>query len=167
MGAFFQPKEWFNISDHDKFSGASWEKQLTISIFDYLPIYAKLPPNHKAPDFPEVLEGTVSFQEYYKGSNYQIGRMHVTDAAKLRIPLFYFPGMRMKLDGQEVSFDFNDCRDQEYCFGLINAYVPIGDHTLWIGLTNTPVRATANSITILSIAAYLYILFFKRKERWF
>src|SRR5581483_9913751 len=54
---FYQPKAWLNISDQDKFSGESWQKQLTISIFDYLPIYAKLPPNHIASDLPEVLNG--------------------------------------------------------------------------------------------------------------
>src|SRR4030042_3211047 len=49
---YFVPKAWLNITDTDKFSGISWEKQLTISIFDYLPIYAKLPPYSKAPDLP-------------------------------------------------------------------------------------------------------------------
>jgi len=35
------------MTDEEKFSGANWQKQLTSSIFDYLPIYAPLPPVEK------------------------------------------------------------------------------------------------------------------------
>jgi len=65
--SYFTPKDWLYITDADKFSGESWQKQLTISIFDYLPIYAKFPPISLAPAVPEVLEGEASFWNILRG----------------------------------------------------------------------------------------------------
>ena len=96
--SFFVPKDWLNITDAEKFSGTFWEKQLTISIFDYLPIYGILPPWSKAPDFPEVLSGNVKFLEYKKGSDFQTGVLEATKDSMIRIPLFDFPGMEVRVD---------------------------------------------------------------------
>lgn len=162
---FFQPKTWLNISDQDKFSGTSWEKQLTISIFDYLPIYAKFPPNHKAPDLPEVLEGSAQFLSYKKGSDFQIGKISATNSAVLRLPLFDFPGMKVYLDGSEIAHSHNNCRNEQFCLGLITFNIPSGNHTIKAQLTNTPVRTISNIITILSIMAVAVI--FVKDEKVF
>src|SRR4030043_139468 len=50
---YFRPIGWLDITDQDKFSGELWEKQITASIFDYLPVFAKAPPAGKAPAPPE------------------------------------------------------------------------------------------------------------------
>ena len=125
---FFKPMNWLDITDKEKFSDNLWEKQLTISIFDYLPIYAKLPPIKKAPEYPEVLIGETKFLSYEKGSNYQIGDLDVKKDATLRIPLFDFPGMEVKIDGKKQPHINNNCKDQEFCLGLITFDVPKGLH---------------------------------------
>ncbi|MCL4366969.1 6-pyruvoyl-tetrahydropterin synthase-related protein [Patescibacteria group bacterium] len=157
--SFFQPKEWYNITDQDKFSGVLWQKELTISIFDYLPIYAKLPPNHAAPAVPEILDGQAQFVSYQKGSDFQTGRIQVEQAATVRFPLFDFPGMKVFLDGQEINHHHYDCRNEEYCLGLITTLVPTGTHTLIVRLTNTPIRLFGNIISIISIIIILYLVF--------
>jgi len=148
---FFTPKNWLDISDADKFSGASWEKQLTISIFDYLPIYATLPPITKAPDTPEVLEGQVEFLEYEKGSDYQTGTVEAKNDSLIRVPLYDFPGMEVKIDGVVTPYVNNDCRDEEYCLGLITFRLPQGTHRIDIKLTNTPIRKIGNILTFISL----------------
>lgn len=163
--SFFQPKEWLNISDRDKFSGKNWEKQLTISIFDYLPTFAKLPPNKKAPELPDTLEGEVNFISFKKGSNFQKGELEVKKDAILRFPLFDFPGMEVKIDKRLVSHWNNDCRNQEYCLGLITFYVPVGKHIVEAKLKDTPVRAFGNIITLISIAISAGIIFYARNEK--
>lgn len=157
--SFFQPKAWLNISDQGKFSGQSWEKQLTISIFDYLPIYAKLPPNKKAPDLPEVLDGEAKFISYKKGSNYQEGKIEVSGKATIRLPLFDFPGMEVMVDQNKVKFWHSDCREQEYCLGLITFNVEEGRHTISAKLLDTPVRTISNIITIISVLIIAGLLF--------
>lgn len=148
---FFQPHAWVNISDKDKFSGKSWDKQLTISIFDYLPIYAKLPPTSLAPEKPEVLEGVANFESYKKGSDFQYGNVSVSKEALLRLPLFDFPGMKVMVDDKQVFHWHDDCRGQEYCLGLITFKVSEGAHFIKTELTDTPVRSVGNLITLFSI----------------
>lgn len=155
---FFRSKEWFGISDKDKFSGPFWEKELTISIFDYLPIYAKLPPNKKAPELPEVLEGDVQFINYKKGSNYQKGEVEVKENSVIRLPLLDFPGMRVTVDGKVVGHRNNDCRGEEYCWGLITFDLPAGRHFIKAKLMDTQIRSIGNIITLISFILLLVLI---------
>lgn len=164
-GNFFKPKEWIEISDEEKFSGISWQKQMTISIFDYLPIYAKLPPNREAPKFPEVLEGEVIFLNYQKGGNYQFGALDAKGDSIIRLPLFDFPGMKVTMDGREIAHLHNDCRREDYCFGLITVWIPSGKHTIYTHLNDTLIRSLGNIITIVSLFTLL-VLIFKEYGLW-
>jgi len=157
--SFFQPKSWFNISDSDKFSGSLWEKQLTISIFDYLPIYAKFPPTQKAPDYPEVLNGKVEFINYKKGSNYQIGEINAVSNSILRLPLFDFPGMEVTIDQKKVNHWHDDCRNEKFCLGLITFDVLQGKHKIEARFKDTNIRIISNIITLGSGILVLGLFF--------
>lgn len=150
---FFQPKDWLTLTDQEKFSGYLWEKQLTISIFDYLPIYAVLPPITKALEVPEVLEGKVQFLDYRKRSYYQQGQVLVKSESRLRLPFFDFPGMIASIDGRVVDHWHDDCRDQEFCLGLVTFKVPEGKHIIKAEIKNTPVRTVGDSLTVVSLIA--------------
>ena len=163
---FFVPKAWLNITDADKFSGINWEKQLTISIFDYLPIYATLPPNHKAPELPEVLSGEVNFVDYNKGSDFQTGQLDAVTDARIRLPIFDFPGMVVLVDGEEHNFVHNECGGEEFCFGLITIDLKKGYHTLVVELTDTPVRSVGNLITLGSFVIMGSILIYRVRRRY-
>lgn len=162
--SFFHPRQWLNISDKDKFSDSSWEKQLTISIFDYLPIYAKLPPTSKAPDLPEVLEGEVNFLSYKKGSNYQIGGIEVFEQSLLRLPLFDFPGMKVTVDGRKVNHWHDDCRREQFCLGLITFSVPSGTHKIEAKLYDTPIRTIGNLFTLVSAVVIAWLFYHGSKK---
>lgn len=165
---FFHPFEWYNITDKEKFSGVSWDKQLTISIFDYLPIYAKFPPTSPAPKYPETLEGLADFKSYTRESDSKRWRVYVSEDALLRAPMFDFPGMKVFIDSQLVDHWNDDCRNEEFCHGLITFKIPQGEHEIFIKLTNTPLRAISNLITILSIFVVLILLApnFKYFKKW-
>jgi hypothetical protein len=159
---FYTPKDWLNITDSDKFSGISWQKQMTISIFDYLPIYAKLPPVTQAPDLPEVLDGKASFSDYQKGSNFQIGNIKVENEATIRLPLFDFPGMRVKINDRTVEHGHNDCRGEEFCLGLISFKLSPGNYKMEAKLTDTPVRMIGNCLTLISIMVVFWVIIKKK-----
>ncbi|MDP3994462.1 MAG: hypothetical protein Q8P91_01365, partial [bacterium] len=161
---FFVPKNWLAINDSDKFSGISWEKQMTISIFDYLPIYATLPPIKEAPDLPEVLDGKVQISDYKKGSNFQTGRVEVIDEATIRLPLFDFPGMRVKANGQVIKHNHDDCRGEEFCLGLITFKLPQGNYDIEAKLTDTPVRKVSNYLTLTSIVVLAWLILKKNMQ---
>lgn len=162
--AYFSPRDWYyDVDDSTKFSGELWEKQLTISIFDYLPIYSVLPPWEKAPELPEVIEGNASFSYYTKGSHYQMGRVDVlTNNALLRIPLFDFPGMNVFVDGKKVPHVNDNCVGQRYCLGLVTFSVSKGSHLVEIRLQDTPVRKIGNYLTLISFCAIVFLLVKKR-----
>jgi hypothetical protein len=159
--SFFVPKDWLNITDSDKFSGVSWQKQMTISIFDYLPIYSTLPPINEAPPTPEIMDGKAEVLEYTKGSDFQYGTIKVNEDASIRLPLFDFPGMVVKVNGEKVSHYNNDCRGHDFCYGLISVDLPVGEYKIEVELTDTPVRKIGNFITLISLASLVW--FFKRK----
>lgn len=152
---FFKAKEWYPISDKDKFSNQEWERQLTVSIFDYLPIFAEYPPNKKAPEQPEILEGQAQFSYYKKGSNFQLGEVNVTKKATIRLPLYDFPGMIVLVDGKRVEHTHNNCQNEDYCFGLITTTIPEGVHTLEVRLTKTWDQQLGDVISVLSIILIL------------
>lgn len=165
---FFHPNKWYDITDADKFSGSSWEKQLTISIFDYLPIYAKFPPTSAAPMNPETLEGLADFKNAIRRSDYKSWSVNVSKDSLLRAPIFDFPGMRVFVDGQPVSHWNNDCRNQEFCLGLVTFKVPEGEHKILIKLTNTSVRVIGNILSFISIIVLIILLFPRKKyfKKW-
>jgi hypothetical protein len=159
---FFKPNKWYDITDTDKFSGISWEKQLTISIFDYLPIYAKFPPTSAAPMNPETLEGLADFKEARKGSNFKSWTVEVSNDSLLRAPIFDYPGMKVFVDGIKVDHWNDDCRNQEFCLGLVTFKVPQGNHEILIKLTNTPIRVVGNLLTVVSLIILMFLLFPKK-----
>jgi hypothetical protein len=148
----------------DKFSGESWQKELTISIFDYLPIYAKLPPITPAPAQPEVLDGAATFPSYTKGSDFQNGVIDVKKSALIRLPLFDFPGMVTKIDGKIVSHVNNNCSGEVFCLGLITYKVPVGTHTISVKLTDTPIRKVGNYLSLISLASVISLFVIKKKH---
>ena len=161
---FYVPKDWLTINDSEKFSGVSWQKQLTISIFDYLPIYAKLPPISAAPDLPEVLDGTAEFSDYRKGSDFQTGSVEVLADATLRLPLFDFPGMQVKVNGVVINHGHNDCRNEEFCLGLVSFKLPEGKYYIETRLTDTPVRKIGNYLSLTGIVVVFWLIIKKNEK---
>lgn len=166
---FFRPNKWYDITDSQKFEGASWEKQLTISIFDYLPIYAQFPPTSAAPENPETLEGNAEFRNPQKGSDYKSWNVDVKEPSLIRAPIFDFPGMEVFVDGVKINHWNNDCRGEEFCHGLVTFNISPGYHNILIKLSNTPVRSLGNIITIFSFILLLILLLPKNtlKHKYF
>lgn len=158
---FFVPKDWVYITDNDKFSGVNWQKQMTISIFDYLPISATLPPINEAPLVPEIMDGKAEISNYVKGSDFQTGRVKVLEDATIRIPLFDFPGMQVKVNGKVVPHYNNDCRGTDFCYGLISFKLDKGEYDIDVRLNDTPIRRIGNYVSLISIAIVVYLIFKK------
>jgi len=164
VGRFFVPRDWEFINDNDKFSGQSWIKQITISIFDYTPIWATLPPWDKAPDYPEILDSEGEFINYFKGSDYQIGLLYLEEKSTIRLPLFDFPGMVAYVDGVQVSHYHDDCSGQRYCLGLITFDVEKGIHRVAVKLTNTKVRTIGEAISICAVLIISLVYYYNEKN---
>jgi len=147
---FFKPQSWINITDQEKFSGPSWDKQMTISIFDYLPIFANMPPSQPAPNQPELLEGAATVTDYQKGSHWQSGNLEViSDQATIRLPLFYYPGFTLTLDNKTHPLTYDNP------LGLITFTTPQGNHSFHVKLESTPIRRFSDILTLASLASLI------------
>lgn len=158
--SFFRTSDWFNINDGQKFSGASWEKQLTISIFDYLPIFAKTPPTEKAPEQPTVISGSAEILFYQKGTDWQKGEIWSNSAeTEVRLPLFYFPGFSVFVDGKKSLINYNNE------LGLIDVKIPQGDHQVFVKLLKTTDRWVGDLMSLLGVILIGALVIYERKAQ--
>ena len=160
--AVFQ--KWIKTDDQQLLTGQEFLKQQTASIFDYLPTSATLSPNYKAPEIPEITEGKAEIKNYKKGSNYQTGEIMVeSETAKIRLPIFDFPGMMVTVDENQTSFNHNDCSNQDYCFGQISFDLNKGLHQVTVKLENTLPRKVGDVLSLLTLVSVTMIFFSKKK----
>jgi uncharacterized membrane protein len=151
---YFRPRTWYpNMVDTDKFTGDTWRLQRTASIFDYLPKYAPLPPAVPPVGDLHYLEGKGEYIQLAKRSNYQQYQLQVSSPALIELQTLYFPGWKLKLNGQNVSID----PSQDPLLGRPRLTVPVGTHVLEYVLTSTPIQLWGNSLTLISLAALLIV----------
>ena len=156
---FFRPSKWYDITDRDKFSGELWEKQLTISIFDYLPIYASLPPSSPAPEQPYFIRGEGGqIKNFQKGTDWQKFQVEVVSESLLQLPLYDFPGWQVSANGEPVEIN------HENELGLITIRLKEGHYRIEARLNDTPVRKLGNIISIAGIIT-LPAFWFSRVRR--
>lgn len=159
---YFHPREWFpGMTDAQKFSGKSWNWQITGSIFDYLPIYAPMPPADPAGGDLGITSGVGRSARIKKSTNYQRYQIEIlSDKAIVEIQTFHFPGWRVFLDGKPVVID--PARDP--LLGRMLVDVERGSHELVAQFTHTPVRFFADVISLLSWLCLPVILWLTRKQ---
>ena len=154
---FFRPRAWFpDTTDADKFTGKSWQLLVTASIFDYLPVWAPLPPPDPAGSDINILEGKAEVTRLEKRSHRQRYAVSVaSQAAVIELQTFYFPGWRIWVDGKEMTID--PTRDK--FLGRMRVDLPAGGHDVLARFTDTPVRLVGNLVSLASwIGLALYII---------
>lgn len=155
---YFRPRQWYpQMTDAQKFSGKSWVWQITGSIFDYLPIWAPLPPADPAGGDLGITSGQGTYTTLAKRTNYQEYAVNIeSNSAVVEIQTFYFPGWRVFLDGAEVTID----PSRDPLLGRMQIDVPSGEHKIIARFTNTPIRTLGNA---LSLASWLLLFFITLK----
>jgi hypothetical protein len=158
---YFRPREWYpTMTDKIKFepTSKSWQLQLTSSIFDYLPIYAPLPPAHQATTDLTILQGIGSFERQSKKSNYQRYSLVISEPAIVQLETLYFPGWKLFLDGIEQQVD----PSLDPLLGRPQLLVPPGPHILEYKLFNTPIRSISNFVSFVSWLILIWWLVFRQ-----
>lgn len=147
-GNYFRPDKWLpDMTDDLKFSGQSWQLAITSGIFDYLPIYAPMPPGNPAGADLGIINGQGHFTTVTKRTNYQEYRVEITSPeAVVEIQTFYFPGWRVWFDGTEVEID----PKRDPLLGRMKFTVPAGNHRIIARFTNTPIRTIGNTLSLLA-----------------
>ncbi|MBL7078633.1 glycosyltransferase family 39 protein [Candidatus Shapirobacteria bacterium] len=155
---YFQPEKPIYISDQEKlFSEKGWNRLQTDAIFDYLPKSAFFPPTAPAPKDVLLREGSVEnrleVKNFEQGTDWLKFKISIQKEGEIMLPVYYFPGWRGWLDKKEVELTY------EKDLGRIIMEVPAGEHQGELRLTNTPVRAWANFISLIAWWSLLVVAF--------
>jgi hypothetical protein len=139
-------------------------RELTAEERESVPPFSYYNPDNVIVDYDDIIElkkgGEI--RTLYSGEvgGSKVGgikRLEVAKDSLIRIPLFDFPGMEVKIDGKVTPHINNDCRNEKFCQGLITFTVPKGEHNIEIRLRNTPVRSVGNILTLISFGVIIYL----------
>lgn len=160
-GGFFTPKDWISITDEEKLSGELLERQLTASIYDYLPKSASRAPGTRAPDGLIVESGEVNVLDSIRGTNWYSFDVDVVSEAEVVIPTYDFPGWRVWVDGEEVPHG----RTEE--LGLLKVEIDRGVKNIEARLTKSFPRRVGDMLTIFGIIITGILVIGKKDEKLF
>ena len=124
---------------------------------DYLPVWVKVRKSEKITS-PIVIGGEAEVSNFTTRSNSAKFDLSVSKEATLEVPITYFPGWTVRLNGAKVNLD--DPGE----LGLIRFPAAPGEYDVDVRLENTPLRTVGNLISFISLLIVFYFLFlFKRK----
>lgn len=148
--SYYKPKSWLNITEYEKYSGYLWDKQMTISIFDYLPTSAQTPPIHPAPVLPLSSTRNYSLTNFQKGTNWIAFDYSSTEDSTVTINILDFPGWKFFDNDNKIEHANN-------VDGVITIQLSPGDHHIKGRLTDTPIRLLGNLTTLITLPLALYL----------
>jgi len=160
---YFRPSTWLpNMTDSQKFSGKSWQYQITSGIFDYLPIFAKAPPADAAGSDLDIISGIGEYRTLFKNSRLQKYSLSITSSSAIaELQTYYFPGWQAYLNGQKQIID--STRDP--LLGRIQVDLPKGSSDLILKFNNTPIRTISNLLSLISWVCFIIILWIQRPKK--
>jgi hypothetical protein len=141
----FRPVSWLNISDEQKFSGQEWKRQQTVSLFDYLPIGVEKGPTEDAPPKPIIASGQARILDWQKGSDFQKGRISVSENSRIGLPIYFFPNWEVLANAAKLNIR------PEGELGLISFDLEKGEWEIKAHLRDTPIRTAGNLVSLLSL----------------
>jgi len=158
---YFAPRDfYYGLSDSQKLTGAAWEEQQKGAILDYLPRTAS-EPKEKAPVAPFVVSGMASVKDFINKSNGFSFKAEVARTSQIELPVFYFPGWKVQVDGKEEAVYHQNL------LGRIAVNLERGSHTVAGKFTNTPIRAVANAVSLVSALLFLTALVYGKSKKIF
>lgn len=140
---YFQPQEFYSPDrDYTSFKALAWEASRRSD--EYLPPGFRIPQS-----FEELPQEKIVFEEgegeiedvVIKSSSYSF-QIWSRRPARVKINALSFPGFKAWVDGQETVLEARG--DQ-----LIEVKLSPGEHQVSVELTNTPIRAVANWLSLI------------------
>jgi hypothetical protein len=149
---FAKPSAYF-----DKEEGYYSTNDATTTVQDeYMPIWVKEKPRQRFTKKAEFVLGQGEINTIMYTNNKTSFNVDIKKDAQIRVHTIYWPGWNASIDGKSVPILYNNQR------GLIELAIPQGKHGVEVKFSETPIRLTADVISLLSLA-FLAFYRFKRK----
>ena len=157
--SYFKPEKFIGVTESDYLSGTYWEKQIKRSIFDYLPIYAKMPPRDLVTVNYQIIEGKAEVTEFNKGTNWIDLEINAETTAKIMLSQYYFPGWEVEINGEKTAIDYNND------LGLMTIGVEPGNSLIKVELHNSMVRTIGNGLSLVSIFGLVGVSIWEKNKK--
>ncbi len=148
-----------NLTDEQKFSGAAWDLQRTAGIFDYLPKTAKENPKSPPSTLAEIIDGGGLVTGKSQGTNWAKFDVDLKKDSTVRVNIFDFPIWKAEIDGKKTQITVP--KDEKW--GRIYLNIPEGKHSVYLKLTDTPIRTAANFISLFAWLGLGALFIFRKK----
>lgn len=136
------------LTDKQKFEGEAWRLQQAGGILDYLPSTSQMAPDRPRARVATVVDGNGEIFDSALGTDWIEFYVRVSSVGAItRIEQFDFPGWKVTVDGKVV--DHYVAKGEEW--GRMYAVIPMGEHKVRAEFVDTPIRSTANVITIVTL----------------
>jgi len=124
----------------------------TTSSSELMPLWVVERPNHLPPQKIELINSEGNIENISFNSR-QVAFKSITDTEGLiRVNTIYYPGWKAFVNGKEVKIDYSNKK------GVMDISVPSGENTIELLFRETPLRAGADGISIITafgLIAYL------------
>lgn len=130
--------------------------------FGYLPKSAVEKPKRVADTPYQILTGDSDVFNFKQGTNWLRFETNTKTHTIIRLSQFYFPNWKIFIDGKETQVEYKN-----NSLGLMTIILGKGQHTVEGRLSDTPIRAISNLVTIISAITVLllWIIQFKGVQR--
>ncbi|GFE58403.1 6-pyruvoyl-tetrahydropterin synthase-related protein [Geobacter sp. AOG1] len=131
------------------------ESQYAIA-WEYIPIWASAPRQtimNCGKEKMEVISGNAAVSITKWLPELRKGYIDASSSSKIKVSTFFYPGWKLFVDGKETPLSIQDQS------GLMVFDVPQGRHDVAITFTDTDLRRTAKSISVIALIMVMCLVF--------
>lgn len=153
---YFAPQTWLSKTTADYISEDELQWRVSKISDEYLPKEFQKPTRRSDIRGSRlILSGDIEVLNGFIASNQYQVTLNNREPQSLVLPLTYFPGWKVQINGQNVPIQIRS--------GKIALEIPEGKVTISANLTNTALRGLANSISFLAIFCFGVYLWLSEK----
>ena len=149
--AYFKPETFYPLTDEQKLSGQNYQIQQQAAALDYLPLTAHLP--NTIASGPTVTAGQATLTNFTDRSNNWSLVANANQNATVELPIFDFPVWQVRINGSIASINHQNS------LGRIALSLPPGQFLIEGQLQDTPIRTTANTLSLISVLIILVLAY--------
>ena len=128
----------------------------TTSSRELMPLWVKTQPSLRVEQKVEVIKGEGSISNSFADSRLITFVVDAKDKITLRINTIYYPGWTIQANGVAVPIDYTNR------LGVMDITVPVGRHEIIAKFGETPLRLTADILSLVGIIIVLYLIIMDR-----
>ncbi|MCL4366973.1 6-pyruvoyl-tetrahydropterin synthase-related protein [Patescibacteria group bacterium] len=150
--AYFKPEYFYFYTDQQFLQGTNWERQVTRSIYDFLPKGAEKPPPGLAQSRYQIIDGETTVSNFNEGTNWITFNTQTKNRTIIRLSQYDFPEWQVTVDGKPIKINSRNT------YGLITFMIGEGNHQVTVRLVDTPIRTISNVVSILGFIFFIVLL---------